>query len=710
MLPRTGLPLQNATVVHWDHHQIPFIEAVSDHDLALTLGLIHVHLRWTQMEIMRRIAQGRISELLGLFGLKLDRLLRSLHITRAVPQIVAAMPTATRDWAEAFVRGINHAVRHLPRVPPEFALLGLSRQEWTVFDIIGVGRLAAIDVTWLAWLALLRKRRPGAAEELWHRWIESGASFDLGSTEPANGVSVGNAALHGFARLCSNSWAVAACRSRSGAACIASDTHLPALLPNLFLTIGYRSPSYQAVGLMTPAIPAILLGRNPWIAWGGTNLHAASSDLFDVSHLEPARITERRERIRVRFARTREIVVRETELGPIISDLFPASDRRACSLRWMGHQPSDELTAMLAVNRARDWQEFRAATDEIGVPGQNMVYADVAGHIGKAMAVHLPMRRRGDESPLFLPTDSAAAWDRTVGGGNLSAVLDPAEGFVASANDRPPPGDVRVGYLFSADHRIKRLRMILSQSKSWDFGRLAMLQRDVRWDGALPFRDLMVKLLREQPAAGASRKLAEQLALWDGQYAASSGGALAFELLLFQLGVALHGRHRLALYSATWNARDLLLGELQALSPEILSGKLWRSSPAVLRKLRRFRTWGAMHRLQPRHVLAALPLVGGRYRLRDFAADGGSETVLKTAHPLSGRRHRAGLAATARHISDLSDPDRNWFALLGGQDGWADSKTVSDQVALWRAGEYVRVPLRPETARADFPYHTELRR
>jgi penicillin G amidase len=221
---------------------------------------------------------------------------------------------------------------------------------------------------------------------------------------------------------------------------------------------------------------------------------------------------------------------------------------------------------------------------------------------------------------------------------------------------------------------------------------------------------LVVKLLREQPAAGAPRQLAERLAPWDGRYAAASEGALVFELLLFQLGLALHGRRRLALHGAAWNARDLLLGELQALSPEVLTQRLCRASPAVLRGLRRFRTWGKMHRLQPRHSLASLPLVGRRYRLRHFPADGGSETLLKTAHPLSGRRHRAKLAATARHISDLSDPDRNWFVLLGGQDGWPDSRTVSDQVALWRAGEYVRVPLRPETARSNFPYHTELRR
>src|SRR5690606_18695570 len=81
----------------------------------------------------------------------------------------------------------------------------------------------------------------------------------------------------------SNSFAVSARRSASGAALIASDPHLGVVLPNLWLSAGMQSPSHHAVGLMIPGVPVVALGRNRWIAWGGTSLHAASSDLFDVS-------------------------------------------------------------------------------------------------------------------------------------------------------------------------------------------------------------------------------------------------------------------------------------------------------------------------------------------------------------------------------------------------------------------------------------------
>jgi penicillin amidase len=82
---------------------------------------------------------------------------------------------------------------------------------------------------------------------------------------------------------------------------------------------------------------------------------------------------------------------------------------------------------------------------------------------------------------------------------------------------------------------------------------------------------------------------------------------------------------------------------------------------------------------------------------------------MKTAHLLTDKRHASRFGSTARHISDLSDVDRNQFVLLGGQDGWLGSTTFADQLPLWRRGDYVSVPLMPETAAAAFPHRTDLR-
>ena len=104
MLPRTG-PVSAPVSIHWNEHQIPFIEAENDADLAVALGMVHAHLRLAQMEIMRRAAQGRVAEFVGPLGIELDRSLRLLDFGRAVPDIIAGLATETRLWADGFVRG-----------------------------------------------------------------------------------------------------------------------------------------------------------------------------------------------------------------------------------------------------------------------------------------------------------------------------------------------------------------------------------------------------------------------------------------------------------------------------------------------------------------------------------------------------------------------------------------------------------------------------
>ena len=120
-------------------------------------------------------------------------------------------------------------------------------------------------------------------------------------------------------------------------------------------------------------------------------------------------------------------------------------------------------------------------------------------------------------------------------------------------------------------------------------------------------------------------------------------------------------------------------------------------------------TWGDLHRLQIAHPLGALPLLGRRYVFDNLPVAGSSQTVMKTAHDLTDQKHNTQFGSNARHISDMSDPDENYFVLLGGQDGWMRSSTFMDQIALWRDGEFVRVPLRLDTVRATFPYAMALR-
>lgn len=712
-LPKRGLPLREKVLVHWDEHQIPFIEAMNDEDLAVSLGLLHVHLRWTQMEVMRRIGQGRVSEMMGPLGTEIDRALRTLDIPRAVPEILAQLPEDTRRWLESFCAGVNHAVTHIPAEPPDFPMLGLTREPWQVADILGLARLVSADVSWAVWIALLGHRDSGLALSLWRRIAGARDGTDPASFDSGRGGPPTIAALiRRFGRPGSNSFALGPERSRSKAAWLASDPHLAATLPNPWLIAGYKSPSYHVVGLMTPGLPAVLLGRNPWIAWGGTSLHAASSDIIDVSDLRPGEIRSSRTRIRARWWRAKEVSIRDTDYGPVLSDLpsLRWGNGRAYALRWVGHMPSDEITAMLRVNRAHDWQGFKDALTGFAVPAQTFIFADGKGHIGKAMAGRLPRRRRNIPDEPVLARNLARHWDDLAHAGHLPSTLDPESRFVASANERPDDAPFPIGYFFSSRDRVERMGALLGSAWELEFDDVAAVQQDVFSASSAALRDKLLGLYRSLPASPARPPppLLRCLEAWDGCYRADSAGALAFEILLFHFAASLLGRERIALYAMTWDPRALLRADIEAAPPQAVRSALRRALRRASAQFREGEVWGAFHRLGLPHVLGLVPFWGTRFRFGDWAAGGSGETLMKTAHPLTPKRHFARLAATARHISDLADPDRNYFVLLGGQDGWLGSTTLLDQVPLWRRGDYVTLPMRPETIRDRFRFQTEL--
>jgi penicillin amidase len=573
--------------------------------------------------------------------------------------------------------------------------------------VLGIARLAAADVNWLLWMRLLRLPRGPDWPELWARLIEDGTA-PLPSLASGHGI-----AAEAFTRLVlglghagSNALAVSGRHSTTGRPWLAGDPHLSLSLPSVWLQLAYRSPSYNVAGLMIPGIPVMAIGRNPWIAWGGTNLHALSSELFDVSQLPASEISERRVRIAVRWSRPRDIVLRDTVHGPIISDasLF-GGDQRALALRWVGHQSSDELSALLAINRARDWPEFHAAAKGFAVPGQNLVYADRDGRIGHLRAAWLPRRATLPPDDVVSPLASAAHWADYATAADLPSDLDPPGGFIVSANDRPPPADIPLGWFFSPNDRAERLTALLCDREAIGLTELAALQRDVAMPFALALRDRLCAAHAPPPDAD---PVFDAFTAWNGMYDAHSPGALAFELVLAHLVMTVTPPERRALYSTVWHGRRLLAREIGALPPEQLSAAVQQAFTASRPTLSRLRDWGEAHRLRLAHPLGALPAIGRRFRYVDWPWPGSSDTIFKSAHGLVTGRHAVAYGSNARYLFDMSDPDGNHLVLLGGQDGVPGSPAFLDQAELFRGGEYVTVPLDPATARAIFPHTTTL--
>ncbi|CAN0581698.1 unnamed protein product, partial [Laminaria digitata] len=220
-------------------------------------------------------------------------------------------------------------------------------------------------------------------------------------------------------------------------------------------------------------------------------------------------------------------------------------------------------------------------------------------------------------------------------------------------------------------------------------------------------RDALVPLLVKLSASEATeQEVVKLMAEWDGHYRPQSRGALAFELFYAafkqRFAVSVMGERDAGTYAGVGRIKTLLIEDLKRADAEILAAALWPALASAAERLGSFANWGEMHRLSIAHPMGFLPVVGGRYRFADYPAGGSSHSIMKTAHGTTDERHNTRFGSNARHISDMSDMDKNYFVLLGGQDGWFKSANFLDQVPYWLSGDYVQAPMRRDPVRASF--------
>jgi penicillin amidase len=712
--PTENLPLKGKTTIYWDEHQIPFIEAEYDADAAFALGLVHAHLRLGFLELGRRISQGRMSEIVGKASLDVDHAILALDFGRAIPEIMANMDPQTREWMEAFVAGINHYISTTQKLPQEFRVLKLTPEPWTIEDLLLISRLAGSDANWKVWLTLLKFRERDDWPEIWAQLLDVGGAAQ--TTYDGMELDDFDEVVGGFRFSGSNAMAIGPSRTKSGTTLFAADPHVGYIAPNLWMIAGLKSPSYHIIGIMPTGFPFFALGRSPTTAWGGTNLYAASSSFYDVSDLPADEITTRTVQIQVK-SDVVDVDIRETKYGPIISDLamFDEKDIPDVSLRWVGHRPSYETNSMLAANRATSFEQFRAAFGGYAVSGMNMLYADKDGNIGQVQAATVPRRTNATPRDIIRkPEEINKDWESFVDATELAVFNNPAIGYVASSNNKPPPGKVPVGLFFSTNDRINRFNSLMQEKGTIDLDDLKAIQQDVYMEGSVKVRDaFMEKINSLNIADQLGRKglgVLDAMENWDGHFTSQSRGALAYELVRSGYAKSFYktifgdidGSGLTRVVGSEFRLLlDLENGDSTAIANSLVIG-LQEAAP----QFNKLQTWGAAHRLELVHPFAAIPLVGNRYRFGDQPIGGSSQTLAKSSFSPAGEGFTPRAGATARFVADLSDPNENYFVLISGQDGWFNSSTFLDQMPVFLAGDYIQLPLMVEQVRAN-AYHID---
>ncbi len=570
-----------------DRWGVPHIYAGNQDDLFFAQGFVQAEDRLFQMDLWRRSAQGRLSEVLGSNFFERDVMTRRIQYRGDLDADWASYGPDTRAIASAFVRGVNAWVAIARAHPPEaFVLAGWLPEFWAPEDLLN--RTEAFTMSSQGLLEVLRARLVQAvgvrrADELMPpeppsptvvpAGLDPGAvtavvgdalrrvgtaPFFLGLAKPVSAIEPGS---HDG----SNNWAVAGRRSATGAPILANDPHRRLDHPSLRYLVHLNAPGWNVIGAVEPWMPGVAIGHNDRVAWGLTIFDADGQDLYveRVNPENPHQVLDRGRWVDTRHVsdpvtmkgRAKPLVADHefTSHGPIV-----AIDRErhlAYALQWIGAEPGTAgYLAALGLDRARSWPEFRAALSHWKAPGENFVYADVDGNIGYQAAALVPIRRTWNGTLPVPGWAGAYEWRGWYALDDLPHALNPADGYLATANnDTLPAGERRaINYEWGSPARINRIRDVFRATPTFSVDASRRLQHDVLAWNAGQLVPLLAGVSSDRPDVEAAR---QRLLAWDRRLTVESSDASLYVLWESALARRLvRGRLDAALAADIWRA------------------------------------------------------------------------------------------------------------------------------------------------------------
>ncbi len=729
-----------------DRYGIPHIFAASLDDASFALGYVHAQDRLWQMEMSRRIAAGRVSEIVGAAGLETDRFLRTLGVRRSAEANLRTIDAETRQQFEAYAAGVNAFLASNPVLPPEFWLTGARPEPWTPADSAGWVKMMAWDLggNWRSELLRMRlaKMLPLARIHEFLPPYPGEATPAIADLKELYGAMERDAIrLAQFAPdndgIGSNNWVVSGARSESGKPLLANDPHLGLSAPPVWYFAQISVPGLNVIGSTLPGVPGVVLGRNERIAWGFTNTGPDVQDLYieklDASggYLAPGgprpfQVIE--ETIKVKGGETEKLRVRISRHGPVISDVSKTAQDEAprghvIAFAWTALAEDDRsMQATLKFARAREWDGFLAAARDFQSPQQNIVYADVEGNIGFIAAGRVPQRLAANDLKGMAPApgwQEKYDWAGSIPFEQLPRSYNPASGAIVTANHRiTPPG---YPYFISSEwqppYRADRIQQLLDATPKHTTQTFARIQADVT---SLAMRELLPKLLATRPRSEEARQALALLAKWDGAMTIDRAEPLIASAWWRELARAIYADELGDAFRQNWLMRvqftnNVLSGDpvlarwcddVRTPAVETCDEVLALSLDAALADLaKRYGSdqtkwrWGEAHLARHEHrPFGRQPLLARIFDITvpspgdAFTVNVGRSNLNDEAQPFANRH-----AASLRAIYDLSDLEKSLYIHSGGQSGNVLSEHYKAFTEAWAKNEYIPMHAKRET-------------
>ena len=581
--------LSDTVAITFDESDIPHIQAKSSSDALFALGYLHASERSWQMEVNRRLASGRLSEILGKETLAIDRFIRTLGIKHTAEKQFDRYPIATKRLLQSYADGVNAGNAHLGwALPLEYFLTGSQPGHWSPTDSVAWMLMMALDLggNWHKELQRLELSQFLTTRQIWevmpaytpgepvsnvdfakiYRDINVFNSNSVARDQkskklPATELTA-NEVPGGKDSIGSNNWALNGKLTSSGKPLLANDPHLGLSTPAIWYMAHLEAPGLNVIGATLPGIPGVVLGRTDKFAWSFTNTGPDVQDLY-IEQLDPKNpgvyrgpdgslpFTVRQEIIDIKGEISQRFLVKETQHGPVISESYARAkriidtNRYALALRWTALDVENQSVAgLLDMNHAKDLEAFKKALRKNYAPMQNVVMADVDGNISYQAAGVAPKRTLHQGLYGVAPAlgwEKQYDWTGYVPFEQLPNSSNPDANWIATANQKilasndpnPLTGD------WELPTRYDRIVELIKGKSNHDLASMKSMQADTLSLGATPLLGLFKSSQSKHPLA---QQTSELIKNFDGDMRVNSSSALIFNAWADQLTRKLFSR------------------------------------------------------------------------------------------------------------------------------------------------------------------------
>jgi penicillin G amidase len=711
-----------------DKQGVPHISAANEKDLFIAQGYVQAQDRLFQMDLSRRQASGRLSEVIGGKTVERDKFFRTLGLRRAAEVSYTAYPDETKQILEWYAEGVNAFMDEGiddRRLPVEFTLLGYKPEKWTPIDSLTIGKYMAFD---------LGGHWQGQAFRYWAmKNLSEEKAIDLFPSYPEDAPeilsSIGDLTIDiedSFAAAVvppefngSNNWVVSGKKTASGKPLLADDPHLSLGTPSIWYQMHLNAPQLNVSGVIFAGIPGIILGHNEEIAWGVTNTGPDVQDLYvEQRHVqdptlfkysddwEKATIIEEPILVKGEKAIPYEVVI--TRHGPIISDFaHQTDDKQALSLRWTALDPSLELQAILNINKAGNWKEFEKALEDFHTPTQNFVFAAKDGTIAYKANGKIPIRKKGDG---LLPApgwDPEFEWEGFIPFDELPSVVNPEKGFTATANNKVIDDSYpyHISHHWAQPYRYMRISQYLEENDELTIEDMKKLQMDQINLHAAEFVPIFIKDLQDRELSSEQEQAVNILKEWDYKDDKNENAPLLFHFWMNNLSMEMfkkeipqemmelfegrqmivdemlrkaHGGEESSWFEPSGGYTGYLLGTLDNALDEL--------EDAYGYDMNKWQ-WGDYHQVYFEHpISSASPVLEWFFNRQAPVPVGGSRVTVQAAS--YNNEGIVNHGASWRFVIDASKLTEGYHIVGPGQVGHFKSKWYDNQIDSWVQGEY----------------------